>query len=99
VGSIRLFGKDRPLCRSRHGKMIAFDTTARFDPDGATQFDIWLETTPKRLNADLATFRAVAASARPCSSYEQAVDEKGRKIGKPQLRGSGAPCPKAARSF
>jgi hypothetical protein len=99
VGSIRLFGKDRPLCRSRHDGMIAFNTSARFDPDGATQFDMWLETTPKRLNADLATFRTMAATARPCSAYVQATDWRDRKIGKPRRRGSGAPCPAGARNF
>jgi hypothetical protein len=97
-GSVRLFGKDRPLCREK-GKALVFDATARFTGDGDSEIVLTLSTTPNRLTADLATFRAMAASVRTCRGMSHSYDLKGHETGKPEPIGHGAPCPASARFF
>lgn len=97
-GSIRLLGKDRPLCREKD-KAVTLSVSARFTGESDSEIALTLVTTPKRLIADLATFRAMAASVRTCSGVSHSYDHKGRESGKPYRFGRGAPCPAAARHF
>lgn len=99
VGSIRMFGKSRPLCRREDRNQIVIDATARFRGDLDSQMTLTLVTTPKRFAADLATFRAMATSIRGCRAVSRAVDDNGHKVGKPEALGVGAPCPRGGIFF
>jgi len=98
-GSVRMFGTSHPLCRGHEAGMIIFQTSARYSQegkaDGAYELIMRLETTPERMDADVATLRATAASVTVCSSKYFGYDDQGRR--KRYVNGSGAPCPQSAR--
>jgi hypothetical protein len=98
IGSVRLLGKDRPLCR-RKEKGVVIEASARFTGDSDSEVVLTLVTNPKRLAADLATLRTLAASARTCSGMGHSYDLHGREVGKPTPFGRGAPCPAGAKFF
>lgn len=102
VGSVKLMGAPRPLCRSEGAGTILFETSARYRQDAgkdkAYEVTVSLRTTPKRLNADLATFRATAASVRVCRSVVHPVYEDGSPA-PTYVSGFGTACPRSAQFF
>ncbi|MEZ0242825.1 MAG: hypothetical protein ACAH11_05580 [Sphingomonas sp.] len=97
AGTIRVFGKDRPLCRREESGMIVLEASARYSSKGARRAGereayVSLVTTPERLEADLARLRATAASLSVCRSVVHSNYEDGSPA-KPYVTGYGPPCP------
>jgi hypothetical protein len=86
-GTIKLFRRTRTLCRGAAPGDVRFTAQARYSAGGPAELVITLVTRQDRLARDLQTFRAFAATARPCSvSFS---DEHGKR----GWAGTGAPCP------
>ncbi|HTX50260.1 MAG TPA: hypothetical protein VME40_12825 [Caulobacteraceae bacterium] len=87
IASIRFMDRTRPLCRSNWHGLIRLSVNATYVTDQLTEADADLLTTRRRLAQDLGTFRAMAASMRPCQvSWTD--------NGKTSVYGEGLPCPK-----
>jgi hypothetical protein len=85
VGTLRLMGRIRPLCRRADDGRI--EASAKFGTDVATEVFISLYTDKSRYRSDLAKLRAVAASLMPCRTTWTVR-------GMTKTSGNGRPCPK-----
>jgi hypothetical protein len=89
LGAMNLLGQRRPLYRiDEHGK-VRVEAHARYHAYGDAELTVGLVTTPDRLDADLRTLRAFAATVRTCQVIW--FDRRGRR----QVAGAGSPCPKS----
>jgi len=93
VGTMDLLGAPRPLCREDgRGGRVSLSVWSDYQADTRAELSLRLETTSQRLEADLAAFRALAASVRTCTAHWTGAD-------KPFTIGHGAECPADARYF
>jgi hypothetical protein len=88
VTGVRLFGRERPICGGRDGKMIVRTVGARYMSGSDSEVSMRLVTTRARLKRDSATFRHMVESVRTCTAVLR-IDR-----GKPVTLGRGPACPK-----
>lgn len=89
VAAVRLLGAERPVCRRLDEGRDYYEVAAKYRADGGREAIVSLYTTPARLEADLETLRAFAATVQACRT-EWMIKEH---------VGAGAPCPKDGRFF
>ena len=87
VGSIKLIGKARPLCRAKDNGTLELSASAAYSADARAWVLVSLVTTPDRLKADTAALRNLAASVKPCRQTWSTTD------GRSGVFGTGAACP------
>ncbi len=93
VGSIKLAGKTRPVCRSKRSGLVEISASARYAGDGPSEVNVYLLTEPGRLAMDMPLLKALIASIEPCRVSWSNSD------GKSGAYGSGKPCPKDGEFF
>ena len=95
MGEVRFLGGLHPVCRRGEKGAVIATASARYSADSPAEAILVLVTRPSRLARDLAAFRRVAASTRPCSTIW--YDGKDRR--KTSVAGTGPRCPAAAKFF
>jgi hypothetical protein len=87
VGRIRFLNRWRTLCGVGRGRSLSFEVSGRYEADSEAIVVLTLTTNHQRVTHGLATFKAMAASLRSCTSSWK--DNQGKS----GVIGTGPSCP------
>lgn len=93
IGRIQFIAKARKLCQTDQGQDLRISVSARYTADIPAWVELTLVTTPRRLDADLKTFRELAGSVTPCKVSWSSSDGRSGSYGVGQM------CPAEGRFF
>lgn len=95
VGRAIFLGKNRSICETRSNGTIVRTVSARYFTDIEAKAYFTLVSKPNRLERDMASFRATAASFRTCSAIWYDSDKKQKSF----KTGRGPLCPSRSSWF